>query len=201
MAASGRTIPWDWHPGVIPDNVVVEEGAYIETTYSFELFRGQSPEAMRIGRGSTVYSGVMFDVGPKGRVDIGAYTLLNGGRFICDELLEIGDYCFISWNVVFMDAYRLPFDPEARRAELMRAPHRERRRLGEALSPKPISIGRNVWIGFDACILPGVTIGECSIVGARSVVFEDIEPYTVVAGNPARFIRRLEAEEIDYNEC
>jgi acetyltransferase-like isoleucine patch superfamily enzyme len=59
---------------------------------------------------------------------------------------------------------------------------------------RPIRIGRNVWIGFDACVLPGVTIGEGSIVGARSVVFADVAPWTLVAGNPARVIRALDEE-------
>jgi acetyltransferase-like isoleucine patch superfamily enzyme len=65
--------------------------------------------------------------------------------------------------------------------------------LGEC---RPIRIGRNVWIGFDCCVLPGVTIGDGSIVGARSVVCEDVPPYTVVAGNPARVIRKIENDEI-----
>jgi acetyltransferase-like isoleucine patch superfamily enzyme len=60
---------------------------------------------------------------------------------------------------------------------------------------RPVTIGRNVWIGFDACVLPGVTIGEGAIVGARSVVAADVEPFTIVAGNPARVVRKLTAEE------
>jgi acetyltransferase-like isoleucine patch superfamily enzyme len=48
-----------------------------------------------------------------------------------------------------------------------------------------------VWIGFDACMLPGVDIGEGSVIGARSVVSESVEPYSVVVGNPARVVRRL----------
>jgi len=56
----------------------------------------------------------------------------------------------------------------------------------------PIRVERNVWIGFDACILPGVTIGEGSVVGAKSVVTESVPPFTVVAGNPARVIRTLD---------
>jgi len=57
---------------------------------------------------------------------------------------------------------------------------------------RPVRIERNVWIGFDSCVLPGVTIGQGSVVGARSVVAEDVPPYAVVAGNPARVIRLLE---------
>ena len=53
-------------------------------------------------------------------------------------------------------------------------------------------VGNNVWLGFDACVMPGVTIGEGAIVGARSVVFDDVPAYAVAAGNPARVIRRLD---------
>ena len=53
---------------------------------------------------------------------------------------------------------------------------------------KTISVGSNVWIGGGATILPGVTIGEGAVIGAASVVTKDVEPYTVVAGNPAKMI-------------
>ena len=55
----------------------------------------------------------------------------------------------------------------------------------------PIRIGRCAWVGAGAVVLPGVQIGECSVVGAGAVVTEDVEPFTVVAGVPARIIRRL----------
>lgn len=48
------------------------------------------------------------------------------------------------------------------------------------------------WLGAGAIVLPGVTIGEYSIVGAGSVVTKDVEPYTIVAGNPAKVIRKIE---------
>ncbi len=56
--------------------------------------------------------------------------------------------------------------------------------------PKPIVIGNDVWIGARVIILPGVSIGNGSVIGAGSVVTHDVEPYTVVAGNPARIIRK-----------
>lgn len=57
---------------------------------------------------------------------------------------------------------------------------------------RPIRIGRRAWIGAGATILPGVTIGENAVVGAASVVTHDVAPDTIVAGNPARFVRRIE---------
>jgi acetyltransferase-like isoleucine patch superfamily enzyme len=56
----------------------------------------------------------------------------------------------------------------------------------------PIIIQDRVWIGFGALILKGVTIGEGAVIGACSVVARDVEPYTVVAGNPAALVRRLQ---------
>src|SRR5574342_259688 len=109
-----RTLPWDWHPGRVPENVVVDAEAYLETTYSFQFCRSRAANAVRIGRGSSIYLGVMFDLGVQGHVSIGDFTLINGARIICDEEVSIGDYCLISWNTVFMDTPRLPTGVAAR---------------------------------------------------------------------------------------
>jgi acetyltransferase-like isoleucine patch superfamily enzyme len=53
-----------------------------------------------------------------------------------------------------------------------------------------VVIGNDVWIGTEAMIMSGVTIGDGAVVGARSLVARDVEPYSVVAGNPARLVRR-----------
>jgi len=190
-----RKLSWDWYPGTIPENVVVDQTAYIETTFSFYFFRSQLPCAVEVGRGASTYLGTMFDVGPRGRVKLGEYALVHGARIICDAEIIIGDYALISWNVVLMDSYRVPFDSQARRQELELIPHRSKRLAAAEVPARPIHIERNVWVGFDACVLPGVRIGEGSVVGARSVVAEDVPPFTVVAGNPARAIRQLEPGE------
>ncbi|MBA4122457.1 MAG: acyltransferase [Acidobacteria bacterium] len=193
MTALKGTLPWDWYSGTIPDNAIIDETAYVETTYSFNLYRSHAPVGLQIGKGSSIYLGTMFDVGTYGQVSLGNYSLMNSVRIICDEEIKIGDYALISWNVVLMDTYRVPFNPVERRKELVRIPKRKLRNIDAKHSARPIHIGANVWIGFDACVLPGVTIGEGSIIGARSVVTTDVAPYTIAAGNPARVIRHLEA--------
>lgn len=55
---------------------------------------------------------------------------------------------------------------------------------------KDTVIENDVWIGYDALIMPGITIGNGAIVGSRAVVTKDVEPYAIVAGNPARVIRK-----------
>ena len=190
-----RTLSWDWYPGRIPENVVMDETAYVETTFSFHFHRSQQPASVKIGHGASTYLGTMFDVGPQGRVMLGDFALVHGARIICDSEVSIGDYALISWNVVLMDTYRVPVDPLQRRRELELVSTRPLRLAAANVPARPIHIGRNVWIGFDACVLPGVTIGEGSIIGARSVVTESVPPFTVVAGNPARVIRQFDPQE------
>lgn len=56
--------------------------------------------------------------------------------------------------------------------------------------PRPVVIGNDVWIGSRVIILPGVHVGDGAVIGAGSVVTRDVEPYSIVAGNPARLIRK-----------
>lgn len=57
-------------------------------------------------------------------------------------------------------------------------------------------VGNDVWIGMDAMILPGVTIGDGAIIGARAVVSRDVAPYTMVGGNPAKVIKKRFSDEM-----
>ncbi len=59
-----------------------------------------------------------------------------------------------------------------------------------------VVIGNDVWIGTEAMIMSGVTIGDGAVIGARAMVAKDVEPYTVVAGNPARVIRKRFSDEV-----
>jgi putative colanic acid biosynthesis acetyltransferase WcaF len=58
----------------------------------------------------------------------------------------------------------------------------------------PIMIGERAWVAADAFIGPGVTIGEGAVVGARASVFRNVDPWTVVGGNPARIIKKYELQ-------
>lgn len=190
-----QQFPGDWEPGEMPDNVQIDPTAYVHTVFAFDLCRSQRQPAILISRGSQVNDGSMFDLGPRARVKLGQCSLLTSVWFLCDDEITIGDYTMISWSVMLMDTYRVPRDPLRRREAMRRIATNPGRVLDAAEESRPIHIGDNVWIGFESCVLPGVTIGNGAIVGARSVVDRDVEPYTVVAGNPARFIRRLAVPE------
>ena len=75
--------------------------------------------------------------------------------------------------------------------KLCSASHDISSRIMELIT-SPIRIGENAWVAGWSIILPGVTIGEGAVVGAGSVVTKNVEPWTVVAGNPAKVIKRRE---------
>jgi acetyltransferase-like isoleucine patch superfamily enzyme len=194
MLRSDRRVPDDWFDGVVPHSVDIATDAHVESAYSFAICRARAAHAVRIGPSAHIYSSTIFDVGEHGAVEIGAYAMLNGARLVCESRIEIGAYAAISWNVMIMDSYRVPSDPERRRELAVRS-HGPLHRLLDPHAPaQPVRLRDNVWLGFDVCVLPGVTIGEGSVVGARSVVCSDVPAYTLVAGNPARPVRELPRE-------
>lgn len=121
--------------------------------------------------------------------------------FRCDYgyNIEMGEDVYMNFNCVILDCNRVRigsrvlFGPSV---SIYAATHPVDPSVRQGTSgPEyalPVTIGDNVWIGGGVIILPGVTIGDGATVGAGSVVTKDVEPYTVVAGNPARVIKRLE---------
>jgi maltose O-acetyltransferase len=110
-------------------------------------------------------------------VSIGRRSFVNyGGVFLDVNPITIGDEVMVATNVQLLTATH-PLDAARRRAWWEHA--------------RPITIGHGAWLGSGAIVLPGVSVGEEAVVGAGAVVTRDVEPRTVVAGNPARVIRRL----------
>lgn len=102
-------------------------------------------------------------------------TPINSGcRFQDQGGVVIGDDCLIGHNTV-LTTLNHDLDP-TRRADM---------------HPAPIVIGANVWIGSNAAVLPGVTIGDNAVVAAASVVTKDVPTDTVVVGSPARVVRSV----------
>ena len=194
--AADRTLPWDWYPGDGPGERDHRRLAYVETTFSFVLFRSERADGVTIGPGASTYLGTMFDVGRDGRVTLGDYALVHGARIICDAEVTIEDYALISWNVVLMDSYRVPLDPDARRDAVRRVPLARAAAYRPGVAARRFASAAPPGSGSTAASCRASRIGEGAVVGARSVVTADVEPFTIVAGNPARLVRRLTDEEI-----
>jgi acetyltransferase-like isoleucine patch superfamily enzyme len=147
-----------------------------------------------MAEGSATYEGTMFNIGRRGEVRVGRYSMLNGVWVQAERLVEIGSYVLLSWNVIIIDCLGFSSDPKERRRQLQAAAGSQDRVVPVALEARPVVIEDKVWIGFDSCVLPGVRIGESSVIGAKSVVTTDVPPYSIAAGNPARVIRRIAHE-------
>jgi len=105
--------------------------------------------------------------------------------------LEMGDHSCLSHDVDCYCVARVTLGAHATVSQysyLCTATH-DIEHANMPLLTAPITIGEGAWITADVFIGPGVTIGEGAVVGARSSVFSDVAPWTVVAGNPARFIK------------
>jgi maltose O-acetyltransferase len=118
--------------------------------------------------------------------------------FQCDYgyLISVGAGTFVNYGAVFLDCASITIGADAQIAtnvQLLTATHPldpgPRREKWE--SAEPIAIGDNVWLGGGAIVCPGVTIGEDTVVGAGSVVLEDLPAGVLAVGNPCRVVRSL----------
>lgn len=109
-------------------------------------------------------------------IKIGKNVFINACcRFQDQGGIEIGDGCLIGHNTTIATLNH-DFNPDKR----------------ANLHPSPVKIGKNVWIGSDSTILPGVEIGDGAIIGAGSVVTKSVAANSIAVGSPARVIKQIE---------
>ena len=129
-----------------------------------------------IGNGSFVEAPFKCDWGI--HISIGNNTFINYNCVFNDYgKISIGDNVLIGFNVMLITSTH-PTDPNKRL---------EKRNDGV----KNINIGNNVWLGAQVIVLPGITIGDNSVIGAGSVVTKDVPPNVIAAGNPCRIIKKV----------
>lgn len=154
-------------------NLELQEGAHISKNCKV---RGR----IRLGP----HSKLSEDCVLMGDIEIGKQTNLNQNSEIIGDV-KIGKYCAIARNTLFQQNNHETSKP----AMQMRFYNQVLNSKLEHVSKGPITIGNDVWIGARAIILSGVSIGDGAIIGAGSVVTNDVEPYSVVAGVPASRVK------------
>jgi acetyltransferase-like isoleucine patch superfamily enzyme len=148
--------------------------------------------------------GLELEIAAKGRVDFGRFVWIGDGTKIrCHEgRVEIGSRTVMGQECTISAYQRVRIGEQcviADRAMFIDFDHGvvevERPIRVQGIYKRDVIVGSNVWIGYGACILRGVSVGDNAIVGTNSVVTKDVPANAVVAGIPARVIRMREAPE------
>ncbi|WP_194191048.1 DapH/DapD/GlmU-related protein [Clostridium chrysemydis] len=154
-------------------------------------------------RGKKFFSyGKGFTTGYNCRIEIFDTGLGNSKKLIIGENCKIGDYvhiaagenviigdnCLMASKIYISDINHGDYSGEFEYSSPTIPPD------SRSLYTKPVKIGNNVWIGENACVLPGVMIGDGCIVGANSIVNKNIPNNSIVAGSPAEIIKKYNFE-------
>ena len=117
-------------------------------------------------------------------VHLGSNIYANAGlKLVDDTHIYIGDYTMLGPNVVLATAGH-PIDPDLRRQGLQ--------------YNMPVRIGKNCWLGAGVIVMPGVTIGDNTVVGAGSVVTKDLPANVVAVGNPCKVVRPIGEKDREF---
>ena len=130
-------------------------------------FNGRGREIMSIGYGSYIH------VGAHAFLRIGNSFINREVKIVCNKRITIGNGCIIAMGTVIRDN-------DGGNHKILSATY---------INCKPVTIGNNVWIGENAMILKGVTIGDGAIIAAGSLVTKDIPPHCLAMGSPAKIVR------------
>lgn len=149
-----------------------------------------------VGEDSLVSGNYVIE-GHGGQIRIGDRTFIGASKFISVSKITIGDDVLISWGCTFMDTNAHSLHWEDRKDDVKDWKRGvDQKKIGfykdwSKVESEQIVVKNKSWIGFNVIVLKGVTIGEGAIVAAGSVVTKDVPDYEVVAGNPARIVKKL----------
>jgi acetyltransferase-like isoleucine patch superfamily enzyme len=115
---------------------------------------------------------------PDSLITVGSGTRLNGAGVMAYTQIDIGPRCILGSTLIFDSDFH-PLDPVHRHDP------------DAPVTCAPINIEENAWLAGQSSVLKGVTVGKNSVVGFRAVVSEDVPPNVVVAGNPAKIVKKL----------
>jgi acetyltransferase-like isoleucine patch superfamily enzyme len=156
-------------------------GFYVRFPVEGELLEALDEGRLRIGAETLLEPGCWITMAPSARVEIGSGCFLNRGVMLAAiERIEIGDHVMFANGCFVGDADHRFDDPNVPVT-------------WQGFSTQgPVRIGANCWFGVNCVVTSGVSIGERCVVGANSVVIDDLPPGVIAAGVPAKVIREIE---------
>jgi acetyltransferase-like isoleucine patch superfamily enzyme len=172
----------DWFSLPIPNNVRLGARSWLHSSFAFAHYRSRAAIGVRVGSDTGLYAGTFFDLGPQAIVEVGNHCSIVGAIFATNGRVVIGDFALIAHEVVLADTH-WPTPG-------IRQPPAEQSRDSQQPASS-IEIAANVWIGTQAIILGNVRIGEGAIIGAGTLVTQDVPPFTLCAGNPMQIVRTI----------
>jgi acetyltransferase-like isoleucine patch superfamily enzyme len=191
-------IRFDWYSGPLPKTLEAENMAYLDSAYSWANFHSEVPGGFRMGFASGNYLHSHFFAGESGKIIIGKYVILEATNFLVQDSVSVGDHCMFSWGSFITDSWvdENTLNPESRK-EILRNAAFSKTRILKIPNPVKVIIEDNVWVGFDAVVLPGTRLGRGCVIGCKTVVSGNIPPYVVVVGNPPEIVKFLEPDDTD----
>lgn len=185
MSAPGR-----WTNGALPANAQVGDGSVLTGEAAFRRFLARGEAALVVGRDCTM-DGVQFALGAAARVTVGDNCYFTNAILLAELELRIGDFVVMGWNATVADTDFHPIAPAERIADAVACSPLGDGRPRPEIARRPVVIEDDVWIGPNATILKGVTIGTGAFVEPGSLVTTDVAPRTRVIGNPAQVVGRV----------
>ena len=166
---------------VLGEGVCLFEGASIQRHFG-------PREAIRIGSYSRV-RGTLSVFNSKGSIVMGEWCYLGNDSYIwAASSITIGDRVLISHSVNIHDFISHPLSASERHAQIVEIFTKGHSEDMSNVPTAPIIIEDDVWLGFNVTVLKGVRIGRGAVIGANTVVTKDVEPFSIVIGNPPRVI-------------
>jgi len=180
----GEPIEGDWFDRQLPANIIVGEGVRIDSSHGFHGFTSQLECGLSAGD-NVVFWRAGISTGPNAMITIGDDCYFANAAITCELAITIGDRVIACMGSTIADCDFHPIDPAERIADTIAIAPGGDRSLRPHMGSKAVTIGNDVWIGPNAAILKGVTIGDGAVIAAGAVVTSDVPPGACVAGNPA----------------
>lgn len=180
------------------NNYKVDNNTFLGENFLVITYEKRNDICLDIGKNSFVDAKFIFE-NANGHVKVGDWCHIGGSTFISINEIEIENNVTIAWGCTFYDHnshstnhLNRKEDIEAEIDNLKNGNSILLNKNWSTVANKKIKICQYAWIGMNCTILKGVVIGEGAIVAAGSVVTKDVEPWTIVGGNPAKFIKKVE---------
>lgn len=159
----------------------LRRGAFVRWPVEGNVLEALREGRLEIGAEALLEPGVWLTAPGDARIRIGSGTFLNRNVMVAAvSLVEIGDHCMLANGCFVTDGNHRFDDPDAP------VPWQGFDSKG------PTRIGDNVWCGANVVVTSGVMIGQRTVVGANSVVTQDLPPFSIAAGAPARVLRTID---------